>query len=87
MWRIRFTRKSLQFKGDLIELAEPDRLARDAADRRIAECLDCLLTGGFDRPKLGGLSHPGAARRVVVAVRAVFDQTPGPNAGRLLGGP
>jgi len=78
------TLESLQFKGEVLEIAEPDAAARAEVDRRVAQFAEALVSIGFDPAKMIGLSHPGPARRVVVAVRDVFEQTPGPRAGKRL---
>ncbi len=76
------TLESLQFKGDVTDIAEPDRGARETADRRIAQFIEALTTIGFVQGSVAGVAHPGAARRIVLQVREIFDQTPGQGAGR-----
>ncbi|HVU00203.1 MAG TPA: hypothetical protein VHE30_00575 [Polyangiaceae bacterium] len=76
------TLASLQWKGDVVEIAEPDDAARAEATRRTEQFLDALRAAGIVRAPTPGVFHPGPARRVTLRVREVFDQTPGPGAGR-----
>ncbi len=76
------TLESVQFKGDVVEIPEPDAATRAEADRRIAQFVEALRGAGILRGECGGLAHPGPARRVVMRVLEVFDQRPGPGAGR-----
>jgi hypothetical protein len=78
------TLASLQFKGEVIEMAEPDHAAREVVDRRTAQFGEALAVMGIDPAKARGIAHPGPARRLVLRVREVFDQTPGPGAGKPL---
>ena len=80
------TMESFQFKGDVIEIAEPDDAARQVANARIAQFIEAIVRVGFVQGTADGVAHAGAARRLVLQVREVFDQSPGPGAGRLLGG-
>ncbi len=79
------TMESYQFKGDVIEIAEPDEAARHVADQRVAQFTEAITRVGFVQGSAAGVAHPGPARRIVLQVREIFDQTPGPGAGRRLG--
>ncbi|MEO8903387.1 MAG: hypothetical protein ABI627_17850 [Polyangiaceae bacterium] len=81
------TMESYQFKGDVIEIAEPDEAARQIADQRVAQFTEAISRAGFVQGTAAGVAHPGPARRIVLKVGEVFDQTPGPGAGRRLGAP
>lgn len=78
------TLESIQFKGEVLEIAEPDAKAREEANRRIAQFVDALRGAGILRGEAFGLAHPGPARRIAIRVREVYDQSPGPGAGRRL---
>lgn len=78
------TLESVQFKGEVVEIGEPDAEAREEANRRIAQFVDALRGAGILRGEASGLAHPGPARRISIRVREVYDQTPGPGAGRRL---
>lgn len=78
---------SLQWKGEVVDIAEPDDAARAEATRRIEQFLDALRAAGIVRAPTPGVAHPGPARRVTFRVSELYDQTPGPGAGREVTGP
>ncbi len=64
-----------------------DEAARQVADQRVAQFTEAITRAGFVQGSAAGVAHPGPARRIVLQVREIFDQTPGPGAGRRLGAP
>jgi hypothetical protein len=80
------TLRSVQLKGEVREVVEPDEadLARHRSfcDQFFA---DVERTDGTARPLMERLV-PADLTVVVLQVRQLFDQTPGPNAGRRIEG-
>ncbi|MEI9937328.1 MAG: hypothetical protein WDO69_08880 [Pseudomonadota bacterium] len=54
------TMESYQFKGDVIEIAEPDEAARQVADQRVAQFTEAISRVGFVQGTAAGVAHPGA---------------------------
>lgn len=75
---------SLQFKGEVVELAEPDESAREMVRIRSDVFADSLGHIGIEPAKVRGAMHRGPARYLRLRVREMFNQTPGPSAGNPL---
>jgi hypothetical protein len=54
-------------------------------DQRCEQFTKAIIGAGFVQGTVHGVAHPGAARRLVLQVREIFEQSPGPGAGRRLG--
>jgi hypothetical protein len=76
--------RSVQAKGPLSERRAATLAEQEACRAYAAELVDVFVRIGVPRDGCGGLWHSGAIVVVRVAVDALFDQTPGPDAGRKL---
>jgi hypothetical protein len=76
--------RTVQIKGDVLALRAPDARERAWVETYPSRLADALAQIGLARAVTRQL-HCWPARAVEIAVRAIFDQTPGPGAGRPLG--
>jgi hypothetical protein len=73
-----------QFKGPLVELAEPSVEAAEAASEYFARFLVAVAQIGLTAEQCSGLFKTGPTRWVRMQPLEVFNQTPGPGAGARL---
>jgi hypothetical protein len=76
--------RSVQAKGSLSERRAATHAEQEACRAYTTELVEMFVRIGVPRDGCGGLWHSGPIAVVRVAVDALFDQTPGPGAGRKL---
>jgi hypothetical protein len=76
--------RSIQVKGRLSERRSATPAEQEACRAYAAGLVEVFVRIGVPRDGCGGLWHSGPIAVVRVAVDALFDQTPGPGAGRKL---
>ena len=74
----------IQLKGPLVALEEPSPPAAQVAARYFEIFCATLTSIGFERDNMQGFFHRGPARWVRFRPEEIFDQTPGPGAGKKL---
>jgi hypothetical protein len=78
------TYRSVQLKGSIVDIEPPTASDRDVYDVYVSEFVAALRAADRHTPTDEVL--PAQLVAVTVDTDAVFDQTPGPGAGRALGG-
>ena len=76
--------RGVQVKGPLLSIEEPSAAAAEAAASYFARFAEVVATLGFEPEVFRGMFHSGAARWLTMRPVQMFDQTPGPGAGRRL---
>jgi hypothetical protein len=76
--------RGVQVKGPVLSIEEPSTEAAEAAAAYWSGFLKVVVTIGFEPEVCRGMFHSGAARWVTMRPVQMFDQTPGPGAGRRL---
>jgi hypothetical protein len=77
------TYRTVQLKGTVVELAEPDDARLERVREHLAAFVEEVWRVGVHREGAESLLEPDLVQ-ATVAVRDVFDQTPGANAGARL---
>lgn len=78
------TFEGLQLKGPLVALEEPSTAAAHVAARYFEIFCATLTTIGYERENTQGFFHRGPARWVRFRPEEIYNQTPGPGAGKAL---
>lgn len=76
--------RALQIKGSVSELREPARAQLERAERHLEAFVAETGTLGFPPELARRLYSPADLLSVTLSIDEVFDQTPGPGAGRRL---
>lgn len=76
--------RALQVKGTAVELREPDSAELEQAERHLVAFTAETLTIGYPPELARRLYSPADFVSVTLSIDEVFDQTPGPSAGRRL---
>jgi hypothetical protein len=76
--------RSVQAKGRLLERRAATPAEQEATRVYARELVETLVRVGVPRGGCGGLLHSGPVVVLRLAVDALFDQTPGPDAGNQL---
>lgn len=76
--------RALQVKGTVVELREPDRAQLERAERHLEAFTAEARRLGYPPDLVGRLYGPADLLAVTLSIEEVFDQTPGPSAGKRL---